>query len=44
MDLELAIAVLALGAMYWMNYYIGHKPINPIHIGHLFRANKKSRQ
>ena len=44
MDLELAIALLALGAVYWVNWYIGHKPINLIHVGHLFRANKNGRQ
>lgn len=43
MDLELAVALLAIGAAYGVNYYIGHRPINFIHIGHLVRVNKKSR-
>jgi hypothetical protein len=43
MDLELAIALLVLGAAYWINYYIGHRPIDLILIGHLFRTNSRQK-
>jgi hypothetical protein len=42
MDLDLAIALLALSVAYWLNWYIGHRPVNMIRIWHLFHMNKKS--
>jgi hypothetical protein len=42
--MDLAIALLILLIAYYLNWRIGHKPINLIHIWHLVSINKKSRK
>ncbi|MDU4960167.1 MAG: hypothetical protein E6X17_05850 [Sporomusaceae bacterium] len=41
--MDIVALAVVMGLVYLVNWYIGHRPFNLIRIGHLIRANKKSR-